>query len=437
MALPLPRVVPDVGPGGPLVTSMRGINALTNSNLENQYAGIRNQYAPYNMYANALSKIAYAQYLPYQLQAQALSNPLLWMAMKDNPQAAADMMNRFASSMPQGNTIGQLPGGQPIPVPGQRGTGNGLLSMLINRITGGDSQPQPQSRNALTGGGQEFGAVNQASPEMVADIAEHGNAAYQNQPQSSTSAQGSALIPATQGGIQGIIGSKIAPFYAQSQKPGTAFVDPNSGNIISTPTNETVTAAQNAINAAKRVEPQLEKLADAAGPFLSAGGIVGNQFQRGWNLVFPNKAGKLPTQYAQFNSLLQSAPEALVKSYGLRPTNETIDRMQKVIEPYMGETKEQYKARILNQLEALRTEQIGVSQQQLSQGFNLGGGQQSAPSLPIETPVKSSSKISSGAKNLAKDMQLPQFESKEQFQAWYARQPKMVQDAVREHLGKK
>lgn len=433
MALPLPRVVPDVGPGGPMVTSMRGINALTNSNLENQYAGIRNQYAPYNMYADALSKIAYAQYLPYQLQAQALSNPLLWMAMKDNPQAAADMMTRFASSMPQGNNLGQLPGGQPIPIPGQRSTGNGLLSMIMNKITGGNDEGAPVNQNALAGGGQDFGANNRAPDSMVADIAQNGNAAYQNQPQAPTPTQGSPLIPSTQGGVAGVIGSKTAPFYAQSQKPGTSFYDPQSGNIISAPTNETVTAAQNSINAAKRVEPQLEKLADAAGPFLSAGGIVGNQFQRGWNLVFPNKAGKLPTQYAQFNSLLQSAPEALVKSYGLRPTNETIDRMQKVIEPYMGETKDQYKARILSQLEALRTEQIGVSQQQLSQGFNLGGGQQPAPVSPVNT----SPKISSGAKSLAKDMQLPQFDSKEQFQAWYARQPKMVQDAVREHLGKK
>ena len=40
MALPLPRVVADVGPGGSVVTGMRGANALEKSNLENQY------YAP-------------------------------------------------------------------------------------------------------------------------------------------------------------------------------------------------------------------------------------------------------------------------------------------------------------------------------------------------------------------------------------------------------
>ena len=40
MALPLPRVVPDVGPGGPLITAMGGMNALQKQMLENQY------YAP-------------------------------------------------------------------------------------------------------------------------------------------------------------------------------------------------------------------------------------------------------------------------------------------------------------------------------------------------------------------------------------------------------
>lgn len=64
MALPLPRVIPDVGPGGPLVTSLEGINSLAQHMLQRKYyapdiesqinnrnaltAGqnIQNQYAP-------------------------------------------------------------------------------------------------------------------------------------------------------------------------------------------------------------------------------------------------------------------------------------------------------------------------------------------------------------------------------------------------------
>lgn len=46
MALPLPKVIADVGPGGPLITSMQGMNALTKSNLENQQNALINQFLP-------------------------------------------------------------------------------------------------------------------------------------------------------------------------------------------------------------------------------------------------------------------------------------------------------------------------------------------------------------------------------------------------------
>lgn len=361
MALPLPRVVADVGPGGPLVTSMQGMNALTQSNAQAQYA-------PYTAYADALSKIAYANMLPYQIQATMLSNPMLWMAMKDNPQALQGMMNSFAQSVPR--DVNNLPGGVKLPSPGPMS--NGLLGMLVNKLTGGS---KPSSSNALTQP-SDFGANNRATDQEVANVANGLN--LDGTPRTSSA---SPLVPATGGGMSGVQGKMTGQYYGENHKPGETFVDPNTGALVSSPTNETRTAAQNAINAAKRVEPQLQKLADAAGPFLSAGGMIKNQAQRGWNLVFPNKAGDLPTKYAEFQSLLQSAPEALVKSYGLRPTNETIERMQKVIEPYVGETKEQYKNRIVNQLESLRREQVGVSQQQLGAGFPINDNNPTAQAL--------------------------------------------------------
>ena len=113
-------------------------------------------------------------------------------------------------------------------------------------------------------------------------------------------------------------------------------------------------------------------------------------YERGKNFLNPKSKhpGILPTQYAEYKSLIQSAPEALVKSYGLRPTNETIDRMQKVIEPIFGETKEQYKDRIIKQLESIKNEQIAISSKQLSHGFNVEGGKDST-----KTPSSSSKKF--------------------------------------------
>jgi len=45
--------------------------------------------------------------------------------------------------------------------------------------------------------------------------------------------------------------------------------------------------------------------------------------------------------------------------------------------------------------------------------------------------------ISHGSKMLSKNLELPQFNSKEEFLSWYKQQPKVVQDAVKLRLGGK
>lgn len=75
MELPLPKVVYDVEPGGGIVTSMKGVNALRKSNLDNYAQQLKNQYYASNIESemanrNALTKgqtIA-NQYAPDQLR---------------------------------------------------------------------------------------------------------------------------------------------------------------------------------------------------------------------------------------------------------------------------------------------------------------------------------------------------------------------------------
>lgn len=360
MALPIPSVVADVGPGGPLVSSMRGANALTSENLDNITKGAQAQYAPYTQYADAASKIAYAKMLPYQTQAQLLTNPMLWMALKDHPEIAKGMMDKFSSSMPDPN---QLLSG--LPAPTMQTRGNGLLGMLLDKLGIGGGQ-----------GGGGSNAMTAAVPGLPSPDSNSGNALNV-----SPAAQqgGSPLVPATQGSAAAVGGKITAPYEMSPYTSGSLIPDPNNpGGTISVPTEKTKTASQNAINAAKRVEPQLQRLADQASPFLSATGMIGKTAEQGWNYLFPHHAGLLPTKYADFQSTLKAAPEALVKAYGLSPTNETIQRMQEVIEPVVGETGPQYKERILRSLENLQNEQVGVSQSQLSGGFELPSGKKAA-----------------------------------------------------------
>ena len=68
MALPLPKVVYDVGPGGGIVTSARGINALEKSALENQYYGQNIESEIANRNALTKGQEITNQYLPEKLK---------------------------------------------------------------------------------------------------------------------------------------------------------------------------------------------------------------------------------------------------------------------------------------------------------------------------------------------------------------------------------
>ena len=156
------------------------------------------------------------------------------------------------------------------------------------------------------------------------------------------------------------------------------------------------TALQTSINAAQRVDPQLKRISNDASPFMTFQGMANYYGQKAGN-YFLNKSGDLPTKYAKFQSELKAAPEALVKSYGLNPTNETIQRMADVIEPVIGETGTQYKQRILGTLQDLEDEQIKLAQHQLGYGINLSqnavpaSAPNGAPSaMPPATPANSS-----------------------------------------------
>ncbi len=68
MPIPLPQVVADVGPGGPLVTSMSGINALRKQMLENKYYGPNMQSTIENRNALTQGQNIENQYMPEKLR---------------------------------------------------------------------------------------------------------------------------------------------------------------------------------------------------------------------------------------------------------------------------------------------------------------------------------------------------------------------------------
>lgn len=198
MTLPLPRVVPDVGPGGPLVTAMRGGNALADELLQTHIRKIQAQYAPLTTQAEAASKLTYANLMGPQFLAKLMGNSDV---VANSPQLQDP---RTMAMLYQAGTGG---GGNALlnnsalsGMFSQSPRGDGLFSRLMNWLTGGNSQPQMQQPNGapatqsnpLTSPNQQRGANTgyaldqqgqnvRSSPQEVAQIAAQGNNAF-NQP---------------------------------------------------------------------------------------------------------------------------------------------------------------------------------------------------------------------------------------------------------------
>ena len=116
MALPLPRVIADVGPGGPLVTSLGGINKLHNDMLLRKINAVKEQYAPITTQAEAASKLAYANLMGPQFLAKLYNNPEFVGNLKD-AQAKAGAQSLWRAGTGQGtgasidrNAINDMPG---------------------------------------------------------------------------------------------------------------------------------------------------------------------------------------------------------------------------------------------------------------------------------------------------------------------------------------
>ncbi len=151
MALPLPRVVSDVGPGGPLVTAMGGMNSLANENLLRQMNAIKKQYLPTTMQAEAASKLAYANLMGPQFLAKIMGNDSALANMsEDQKRSALEKIYQAGSGQGGGsNPLNQMGGGGFSGI-GQPST-NSLSGWIANKLK--DAFGSTPQKNALAMGG--------------------------------------------------------------------------------------------------------------------------------------------------------------------------------------------------------------------------------------------------------------------------------------------
>lgn len=179
---------------------------------------------------------------------------------------------------------------------------------------------------------------------------------------------------------------KDTRFGSKRSGAGGTYVDPQTGQVMSTPTNAVTTQNQKTIMANERVKPLIQDLIKNNSQFQTAKQKGALEAQRVGNYFGGNYP--LPDQYAQGQQDLKLAPESMLKGYGLNVTNESLQTMEKALEPIRGETKNGYEKRLQktlssiseNQQQAMNAQSQGMNvtpqQPPVAQGFNGN------PSLP-------------------------------------------------------
>lgn len=183
----------------------------------------------------------------------------------------------------------------------------------------------------------------------------------------------------SQGGPQQAVGNFFKNPMMGSYRTGAGgtYINPQSGEAISTDTTPMATMDQSAISAVQRVMPQINNIIQKL-----------PQFQSGWKNLLTNAQGlgnrwlggnfKGPSERASGFASLDTAPEALLKAYGLRPSEHALKLMRKTIEPSPGETPQGYRSRIIDTLNQLNEFQQ-QSMSHLKSGVPLNKPHQIAP----------------------------------------------------------
>jgi hypothetical protein len=183
MALPLPRVVADVGPGGGIVTAARGINALRESDLDNQIKKVQAQYAPLTTQAEAASKLAYANLMAPQFLSKLMGHPEILANMSEDQrnQALKMIYNAGTGQGTGANFMNKMPqsGAQDDSLFGML---KNKLGSIFNQSPQQGQQSQAQApQNALMSQPQQ----QQFNPQDVQAAVQ----AYRNSPEAQQKAQ--------------------------------------------------------------------------------------------------------------------------------------------------------------------------------------------------------------------------------------------------------
>lgn len=379
-------------------------------------AGVQESFKANDYLADAVNKMQQARYAGLQPLATLSANPYMWA----NPNVQQGLMQAISRFLPgaSGQSTGDSSSG-----------GGGFLSSLFGG--GGDN-----SGNTPTTGG----------------VAPNSGGAGTGQGGSSSS--GPNLLPNAGQSLGGKIqGNITTPFNEQKYGKGVLAQNPNTGEQFSTPAESTIANQQHTIIGIQNAIPILNDIGKEAPEFLktdSYGHLAASQMANILEktpLHLPDILKKnIDMDMAGRKNILDAdklrVVETLKGALNFPNDQDSIAKLQQIIEPQSTDNENTYHLRVMKELSGL-TDRYGRAQFNLSGGFPTQGNQlNSAANQPGFNPQvgqqlpPQQGMPSEGAKRLSQNLQLPSFGSKQEFQDWYKKQPKVVRDAVSQNLRK-
>lgn len=468
MALDIPLPAPP--PGG----FYGGANAA--NQLARQF--MENQFYPQAQQAEIASRSTYAKYLPAQILGQVLSNPLSWQTLPK--EQLQNLVNQYSNAITNPPSLNQLTS--------QPSMGGGLISMLMDKLGSlGNQQNISQQGNALNQPPssmsptqqvvlQKSGTNDQVQPDYTKTSSQDNLASSQI-----SRLAPNIKMPGSFGGINPATVNQAAQKALETTATGEAKAQIQQWKGIQDDANEEAKRAQNNINylsevknlyprlksyekgplvfgrlpamsnAATQIDAAANALADSVARAQQQGHIT--QMDRAtYSGMKPSRA--MPEESfnntVNFNEAMnrrileRPAFNNAAQQYNLNPTQaQAVWSYYASQRPFYDSKNDKINENNLGSWEEFLTpKNVAAALSPKVQKMIQEGKRPEISNLPksdkkeIENTAKQfKSNVSvQGEKSLARGLQLPKFDTKEEFQKWFSDQPTITQEAVRRHL---
>lgn len=155
MSLPLPKVVPDVGPGGGLLNALNAINSFADNSHKRRYNQVKADWANTTIPAQAMSQLAYANAVGPQFIAKLMQNPaFIAQLSEEQKKNLKEMEYTFGNaagkrSIENINNLNNMPHSSGISSQPGTNSKSGLLWDGLKNALGLRANNQQQSQNPL------------------------------------------------------------------------------------------------------------------------------------------------------------------------------------------------------------------------------------------------------------------------------------------------